>query len=75
MLMELVFSFYRLDHNNCQVKTQVVETSIAIQWLRLPFPMQGEWIQFLVGELKSHNSSWPKKKTQKHTTEAKLKQI
>ena len=51
--MELVLSFYRLDHNNCQVKTQVVETSISIQWLRLPFPMQGEWVQFVVGELKS----------------------
>ena len=70
MLMELVLPFYRLDHNNYQGKTQVVETSIAIQWLRLPFLIQREWILFLVRELDSHNSSWPKK--QKHKTEAKL---
>ena len=25
-----------------------------VQWLRLQLPMQGEEVQFLVGELKSH---------------------
>ena len=30
------------------------EPSLAVQWLRLPLPLQRVWVQSLVGELKSH---------------------
>ena len=36
-----------------------------VQWLRLHLPMQGLWVQSLVGEIRSH-MSWaenPKRKT------------
>ena len=36
-------------------------TSPAVQRLRLCLPMQGVWVQSLVGELRSH--TWPKVKT------------
>ena len=29
-------------------------TSLAVQWLRLCLPVQGVWVQSLVGELRSH---------------------
>ena len=35
-----------------------------IQWLRLHLPMQGVWVQSLVGELRSHMSLGQKTKTQ-----------
>ena len=28
--------------------------SLAVQWLRIHLPMQGTWVRFLVGELRSH---------------------
>ena len=31
-----------------------LETSLVVQWLRIPLPMQGMWIQSLVRELRSH---------------------
>ena len=33
---------------------QNVRTSLMIQWLRLCLPMQGVWVQSLVGELRFH---------------------
>ena len=38
-------------------------TSLAVQWLRLHFPMQGVRIQSLVGELRSHMPHGQKTKT------------
>ena len=35
-------------------------TSLVVQWLRFRLPMQGEWVQSLVGELRSYHDSWPK---------------
>ena len=29
-------------------------TSLAVQWLKIHLPMQGMWVQSLVGELRSH---------------------
>ena len=29
-------------------------TSVVVQWLRIFLPMQGTWVQSLVGELRSH---------------------
>ena len=29
-------------------------TSLVVQWLKIGLPMQGTWVQFLVGELISH---------------------
>ena len=29
-------------------------TSLVVQWLRIHLPTQGTWVQYLVGELKSH---------------------
>ena len=36
------------------IKTQSTGTSPVVQWLRLRLPMQGVWVQPLVGELGSH---------------------
>ena len=38
------------------IKTRSRGTSLGVQWLRLPFPMQGVLVQSVVGELKSHMS-------------------
>ena len=38
-------------------------TSLAVQWLRLPLPMQGVWVWSLVGELRSHMPHGQKTKT------------
>jgi len=35
-------------------------TSLAVQWLRLPLPLQRVWVQSLVRELKSHMSQGQK---------------
>ena len=35
-------------------------TSLVVQWLRLPLPMQGVWVQLLVWELRSPRVSGPK---------------
>ena len=32
------------------------ETSLVVQWLRICLPMQGMWVWFLVGEMRSHMS-------------------
>ena len=40
-------------------------TSLVVQWLRFCLPMQGKWVQSLVGELRSYHASWPKKKNHK----------
>ena len=29
-------------------------TSLLVQWLRIHLPMKGTWVQYLVGELRSH---------------------
>ena len=29
-------------------------TSLAVQWLRIPLPMQGMWVRSLIWELRSH---------------------
>ena len=31
-----------------------LETSLVVQWLRICLPVQGMWVQSLVGELRSH---------------------
>ena len=36
---------------------------LAVQWLRLCLPMQGVWVQSLVGELRSHTLQGQKTKT------------
>ena len=36
---------------------------LVVQWLRLCLPMQGVWIQSLVGELRSHTLQGQKTKT------------
>ena len=36
------------------LELQMVGTSLAVQWLRLRFPMQGVWVPSLVGELGCH---------------------
>ena len=33
---------------------QVMGTSLIVQWLKLPLPMQGLWVQSLVREVISH---------------------
>ena len=38
-------------------------TSLVVQWLRLHLPMQGVWVQSLVGELRSHMLLGQKTKT------------
>ena len=48
----------------CSVKMVLLGTSLVIQWLRLPLPMQGVWIWSLVGELRSHMSQSQKSKTE-----------
>ena len=40
-------------------------TSLAVQWSRPRLPVQGVWVQFLVGELRSHMHLWPKKQSLK----------
>ena len=35
-------------------KTHILGTSLAVQWLRLRFPMQGVQVQTLVRELRAH---------------------
>ena len=32
----------------------ITGTSLVVQWLRIHLPMQGTWVQSLVGELRSH---------------------
>ena len=44
-------------------------TSLAVQWLRLhTLPMQGAWIQSLVGEIRSHKPHGMAKKKKKKKT-------
>ena len=38
-------------------------TSLAVQWLRLHLPMQGMWVQPLLGEIRSHMPRSQKTKT------------
>ena len=35
-------------------KANKIRTSLVVQWLRICLPMQGMWVQALVGELRSH---------------------
>ena len=35
---------------------KTVRTSLVVQWLRFCLPMQGTWVSFPVGELRSHKS-------------------
>ena len=44
------------------LKITVQGTSLVVQWLRLHLPMQGAWVQSLVGELRSHMLSGTSKK-------------
>ena len=39
-------------------------TSLVVQWFRLHLPVQGEQVQSLVGELRSHMPQGQKTKTQ-----------
>ena len=49
-----------------------METSLVAQWLRLHLPMQGDRVQSLVGDLRSHMPHMEKNKKQQHKTEAIL---
>ena len=40
-------------------------TSLVVQWLRLPFTVQGVLVRSLVGEAKSPHASWPKNQNMK----------
>ena len=35
-------------------KKLLCSTSLVVHWLKIHFPMQGTWVQSLVGELRSH---------------------
>ena len=50
------------------IKTPRGGTSLVVQWLELPLPVQGVWIQSLIRELRSH---MPQGITPKHKTEAR----
>ena len=41
-------------------QTATKGTFLVVQWLRIRFAMQRMWVQFLVGELRSH-MAWPTK--------------
>ena len=45
-----------LNHtvNKCSTEWVWRGTSVVVQWLRIPLPMQGKQVQFLVSERKSH---------------------
>ena len=53
----------RMNRNPLDEMAKSEGTSLVIQWLRPPFPMQGMWVGSLVGELRSHMSQGPKPKT------------
>ena len=40
-----------------------VGTSLVVQWLRLRLPVQGTWVRFPVGQLRSHMSRDQKTQT------------
>ena len=42
------------------LKKIIEGTSLAVQWLRLHLPLQGVWVQSLVGELRFPRTSQPK---------------
>jgi len=50
--------------NICIIKISTWGTVLAVQWLRLCFPVQGAGVQSLVGELKSHTPLGQKTKTE-----------
>ena len=45
------------------LKNEPQRTSLVVQWLRLPFPMQEVWVQSLVRELRSNMPQSQKPKT------------
>ena len=51
------------DSLEISLKIKDAGTSLAVQWLRLRLPMQGVWVQSLVGELGSHMPHGQKKQT------------
>ena len=62
---------FRIDRNlashsfqvrRCYQKERLLGTSLVVQWLRLNLPMQGVWVQSLVGELRSHTPHGQKTK-------------
>ena len=42
-------------------------TSPVVQWLRIHLPIQGAWVQSLVGELRSHMPRSTAKKKKRNT--------
>ena len=56
-------------------KKKIPGTSLVVQWLRLHLPMQGSWVQPLVGELRSHMLQVPpkikKKKSKQYDSSSK----
>ena len=68
----------RIFQNVCEMsifKNNCVVTSLAVQWLKLCLLMQGVWVQYLFGELRSYMLHGQKKKIQKEKAEAILLQI
>ena len=57
-----IFFFFFVSVNKT-VKKWTSRTSLVVQWLRLPFPMQEVWVQSLVKELRSNMPHSQKPKT------------
>ena len=43
-----------LIHKKILIKKHIYGDSLVVQWLRIKLPMQGTWVQPLVGELRYH---------------------
>ena len=50
-----------------------LETSLVVQWLRICLPVQGMWVQSLVGELRSHMQLSLHTATKTHDSQKKEK--
>ena len=51
----------RRKHISSHLEQSFPGTSLVVQWLRSAFPVQGTWVQSLVGELRSHMAKKKKK--------------
>ena len=55
----------RRKHISSHLEQSFPGTSLVVQWLRSAFPVQGTWVQSLVGELRSHMAKKKKKRKKK----------
>ena len=43
-----------LDGEGVTLESEVLGTSLVVQWLRIQFTVQGMWVRSLVGNLRCH---------------------